>query len=127
LTIAKRAKFKSNDDKTQIKRESGMHILITIGVCVLCVGMPCYAQDTGAGPKASSKNEKIGEPVKNETGLKGLLGGGSLDTKDTADEKPPADTSSASMSERIIVEEREVVDELEDDDDLHYLDEDHDE
>ena len=104
-----------------------MHILITIGVCVLCVGMPCYAQDTGAASKASSKNEKIGEPAKNETGLKGLLGGKSLDTKDTADEKPPADTSSASMSERIIVEEREVVEELEDDDDLHYLDEDHDE
>ena len=102
-----------------------MHILITIGVLVLCVGMPLYAQDAGAAPKPSSKNEQVGEPAKNETGLKGLLGGKSLDTKGTADEKPPADTSSASVSERIIVEERELVEELEDD--LHYLDEDHDE
>ena len=105
-----------------------MRILITIGVCVLCVGMPCYAQDTGAAPKASSKKEQVGEPAKNETGHKGLLGGESLATKGTADEKPLADTSSASMSERIIVEEREVVEDLEkEDDDLHYLDEDQDE
>ena len=104
-----------------------MHILITIGVCVLGVGMFCYAQDTGAAPKASSKNEQVGEPAKNETRLKGLLGGGSLDTKDTADEEPPADTSSAGVSERIIVEERELVEEREKEDDLHYLDEDHDE
>ena len=98
-----------------------MRILITIGVCVLCVGMPCYAQDTGAAPKASSKNEQVGEPAKNETGLKGLLGGKSLDTKGTADEKPLADTSSAGEIERTL------VDELEEEDDLHYLDEDHDE
>jgi hypothetical protein len=109
------------------KRRRSMHILITIGVCVLCVGMPCYAQETGAAPKASSKNEQVGEPAKNETGLKGLMGGESLATKGTADEEQSADTPSASVSERIIVEEREVVVELEDDDDLHYLDEDHDE
>ena len=102
-----------------------MRILITIGVCVLCGCMPFYAQDTGAASKASSKNEQVGEPAKNETGLKGLPGGETAATKGTADEKPPADTSSASVSERIIVEERELVDELEDD--LHYLDEDHDE
>ena len=104
-----------------------MRILITIGVCVLCVGMSCFAQDTGAASKASSQNDQVGEPAKNETGLKGLLGSESLDTKGTADEKPLADTSSASVSERIIVEERELVEELEDDDDLHYLDEDQDE
>jgi hypothetical protein len=104
-----------------------MRIFITIGVCVLCVGMPCYAQDTGAASKASSKKEQVGEPAKNETGVKGLLDGESLATKGNDDEKPPADTSSASMSERIIVEERELVDELEEEDDLHYLDEDHDE
>jgi hypothetical protein len=104
-----------------------MRILITIGVCALCAGMPCYAQDTGTAFKASSKNEQVGEPVNKETGLKGLPGGGSLDTKGTADQKPLADTSSASESERIIVEERELVDGLEEEDDLHYLDEDHDE
>ena len=98
-----------------------MRILITIGVCILCVGMPCYAQDTGAAPKASSKNEQVGEPAKNETGLKGLLGDERLGTKGTADEKPLADTSSASEIERTL------VDELEEEDDLHYLDEDHDE
>ena len=102
-----------------------MHILITIGVCVLCVSMTLYAQDAGAAQKASSKNEQGGKPAKNETGLKDLLGGETAATKGTADEKPPAETSSASVSERIIVEERELVEELEDD--LHYLDEDHDE
>jgi len=105
-----------------------MRILITIGVLVLLVGMPLYAQDTGAAPKASSKNEQGGKPTKNETGLKGLLGGETAATKGTAEEKPPAETSSASVSERIIVEEREVVEDLEkEDDDLHYLDEDQDE
>ena len=104
-----------------------MHILITIGVCVLCVGMSCFAQDTGAASKASSQNDQVGEPAKNETGLKGLLGGESAAIKGTADEEQPADTSSASESERIIVEERELVEELEDDDALHYLDEDQDE
>ena len=104
-----------------------MRILITIGVLVLLVGMPLYAQDTGAAPKASSTNEQVGKPTKNATGLKSLLGDETAATKATTDEKPPAETSSASVSERIIVEERELVDELEDDDDLHYLDEDQDE
>jgi len=83
--------------------------------------MPLYAQGTEATQKGNSTEEKVGEPVNKEMGLKGLLGGESSAIEGTADEKPLADTSSASEIERTL------VDELEEEDDLHYLDEDHDE
>ena len=104
-----------------------MHILIIIGVFVLCVDMPLYAQGTEATQKGHSTEEKVGEPAKNEMGLKGLLGGESSAIEGIADEKPLGDTASTRVSERIIEEERELIDELEEEDDLHYLDEDHDE